>query len=204
MSDIISSNWHLQGGYFEACNCETACPCIWLKAPSEGVCKLLVAWHIDTGHFEEVRLDGLNIALACFAPGTMIEGNWQAALYIDDRADDAQTHALTAIFGGRAGGHPQILMSLVGEVLGIEKSPIHYVSDGNHRRLAIPDIAEAEIESIQGIAGGVATISNPPLCVVPSHSSIVARSKTFRYKDYQHDWTFSERNGFYSDFDYRP
>ncbi|PKM36848.1 MAG: hypothetical protein CVV06_08970 [Gammaproteobacteria bacterium HGW-Gammaproteobacteria-10] len=196
--------WHLQGGYFEACNCETACPCIWLKPPSEGTCKLLVAWHIEKGHYQQVSLDNLNVVLACYSPGTMIEGNWQAALYIDDRADDDQANAITEIFGGRAGGHPQILMSLVSEVLGIEKTPIYYSSEKNQRRLSIPGIAEAEIESIQGISGGESTISNPPLCVVPSHASIVARSKHYRYKDYQYDWTFSERNGFYSDFEYRP
>lgn len=198
------STWHLQGGYFEACNCETACPCIWLKAPTEGVCKLLVAWHIDTGYFETTRLDGLNVVLACLSPGTMIAGSWQAALYIDEGANAEQTQAISEIFGGRAGGHPQILMSLVSEVLGIEKTPIHYTAENNHRRLSIPGIAEAEIESIEGIAGGQATIANPPLCVVPSHASVVARSKHFRYNDYRFDWTFSERNGFYSDFEYHP
>ncbi|MEK6736727.1 MAG: DUF1326 domain-containing protein, partial [Pseudomonadota bacterium] len=38
-----TNHWSLQGSYFEACNCETACPCVWLQPPSEGNCKLLVA-----------------------------------------------------------------------------------------------------------------------------------------------------------------
>ena len=92
------NNWILQGSYFETCNCETACPCVWLQSPSEGDCKLLVAWHIDSGHFGNQTLDNLNVALACYAPGDMKEGNWQAALYIDERADDAQVDAITQIF----------------------------------------------------------------------------------------------------------
>lgn len=196
--------WRLQGSYFETCNCETACPCVWLQPPSEGDCKLLVAWHIEAGHFGEIQLEGLNAALACYAPGTMADGHWQAALYVDERADDQQFDAVTQIFSGQAGGHPQILMSFVSEVLGIQRVQIDYDADNNNRRLSIPGIAQAEIESIRGIRGGDSTIMNPPLCVVASHGSVVARSKQYHYQDYQHDWTFSERNGYYSDFDYRP
>lgn len=199
-----STPWHLHGSYFETCNCETACPCIWLKPPSEGDCKLLVAWHIESGHFGQVRLDNRNVALACYAPGNMIDGHWQAALYVDECADDDQFSAITEIFSGKAGGHLQILMSFVGEILGIQKAKIEFYADQNNRRLSIPGIAQAEIESINGIRGGEATIMNPPLCVVSSHASVVARSKQYRYKDYRHDWTFSERNGYYSDFDYGP
>ena len=50
MSD--TKNWILQGSYFETCNCEIACPCVWLQPPTTGDCKLLVAWHIDQGHLD--------------------------------------------------------------------------------------------------------------------------------------------------------
>lgn len=58
------------------------------------------------------------------------------------------------------------LMSFVSEILGVKKVKIDYQVQGDKRRLSIPDIAQAEIESIQGIGGGEATIENPPLCVV--------------------------------------
>lgn len=199
-----TTDWRLRGSYFETCNCETACPCIWLQPPSEGNCKLLVAWHIGSGHYGSQKLDNLNVALACYAPGNMKDGHWQAALYVDATADDRQFDAIIEIFSGRAGGHPQILMSFVDEILGIQKTEIDYFADGNNRRLTIPAIAQAEIESIQGIKTGDATIMNPPLCVVSSHAAVVARSKHYRYQDYQHDWTFSGRNGYYSDFVYGP
>ncbi|MEI9982921.1 MAG: DUF1326 domain-containing protein [Aliidongia sp.] len=32
------------------------------------------------------------------SPGVMADGNWSQATYIDQRADDEQTAALTAIF----------------------------------------------------------------------------------------------------------
>lgn len=199
-----TTDWCLQGGYFEACNCVTSCPCIWLQPPSEGNCKLLVAWHIDSGHLDAQSLDGLNVALACYSPGHMKDGNWQAALYVDERASDAQFDAITQIFGGQQGGHPAILMSFVSEVLGAKKVMIDYQEEGNKRQLIIPGIAQAEIEGIQGIKGSDATIDNPPLCVVTSHPAVVARSINYQYEDYDKVWKFSERNGFYSPFSYQP
>ncbi len=197
-------NWELQGSYFETCNCEVACPCVWLQPPSEGNCKLLVAWHIEKGHFEKQSLDNLNIALACYAPGNMKDGNWQAALYVDERADDLQFDAITQIFSGQQGGHLAILMSFVSEVLGIQKVKIDYQEYGKKRFMSIPGIAQAEIEGIEGITGALSSISNPPLCVVTSHPSTVAKSSQYQYRDFDKDWQFSDRNGYYSPFTYQP
>lgn len=197
-------DWRLHGDYFETCNCETACPCVWLQPPSEGNCKLMVAWHIDGGHFNGQSLEGLNVALACYSPGHMKDGDWQASLYVDEQADDQQFDAITQIFGGKQGGHPAILMSFVSEVLGVKKVRIDFQVQGNKRQLRIPDIAQAEIESIQGIKGGDATIENPPLCVVTSHPAVVARSKNYQYQDYDKAWEFTDRNGYFSPFIYQP
>ena len=86
-----------------------------------------MAWHINQGHLGNQSLDGLNVALAPYSPGTMIDGNWQAALYVDEQADDTQLDALVQIFSGQQGGHPAILMSFVSEVLGVKKVKIDYL-----------------------------------------------------------------------------
>lgn len=198
------ADWRLEGTYFETCNCETACPCVWFQPPTEGDCKLLVAWHIEAGHHGEVDLSGLCVVLAIHSPGHMKDGDWKAALYLDQRADASQCTALTAIYAGKAGGHPALLMQFVGEVRGVRQVPIEYRAEGRTRRLRIPAIAAAEIESIAGVGGGEATISNPPLCVVPSHPAVVARSTAYRYTDHGEDWEFSERNGYHSPFVYAP
>ena len=134
----------------------------------------------------------------------MKDGNWQAALYVDERASEKQFDAITQIFAGKLGGHPAILMGFVTEVWGIKKVKIDYQKEGNKRRLFIPDIAQAEVESIQGIKGGDATIDNPPLCVVASHPTVVAKSINYEYQDYANVWKFTERNSYYSLFNYRP
>lgn len=196
--------WHLEGDYFEACNCKTACPCVWFNPPSEGDCKLLVAWHVERGYYEAVALDGLNTVLACYSPDHMKKGNWQTALYLDERAEEAQSNALLRIFSGQSGGHPAILAGFIGKVLGVKHVPMTYEAAGKERHLTMSDLAEVRIRAIDGIAGGEATISNPPLCVAPSHPSVVAKSEVYRYHDHGFHWEFSGRNSYYSPFVYHP
>jgi hypothetical protein len=38
----MEQKWDVSGTYFEACNCEAACPCIMLNDPTDGDCKLMV------------------------------------------------------------------------------------------------------------------------------------------------------------------
>lgn len=106
--------WKLKGTYFEACNCETACPCIMMSPPTTGECTVLVAWHIDHGNFGSTNLDGLNIVLAAHSPGPMLQVKWNAAVYLDESATPEQQEVLTQIFGGQAGGIPAVLCSFVG------------------------------------------------------------------------------------------
>ena len=200
----MKTYWHLEGEYFETCNCQVACPCIWLNPPSEGECKLLVAWHINEGHLEQTKLNNLNVALACYAPGNMKDGQWQAALYIDQQADNDQCHALERIYSGQEGGQPALLMDFVSEILGSFRARISFEANGKYRHMVIEGVAEAEIEGIEGINGGVPKIENPPLCVVPSHPSSVARSRLHSYQDQGFHWQFTGRNGFYSSFTYHP
>ena len=65
---------------------------------------MALIFHIESGSYDGMTLDGLNVALAVHTPGPMGEGNWSVAAYIDQRASDKQTEALGAIFAGVAGG----------------------------------------------------------------------------------------------------
>ena len=196
-------SWQLKGTYFESCNCNIACPCVFLSAPSEGECRVLVAWHVDQGKDGEVDLADLNVAMAIHSPGHMMHTKWRAALYLDERANDQQKQALTRIFAGQAGGHPEALASFVGDVLGVASVGIEYRAAGKKRSLSIPDIVSAEIEAIEGQGGGDVTISGHPLCVAPGEPAVVARSKRLDYTDHQMTWSISDRNGFYSPFAYQ-
>src|SRR5699024_7378976 len=115
----MTDQWKLDGTYMEACTCEVACPCTMLNDPTEGTCTAVVAWHIDQGHYDGVSLDGLNVVVALHTPGNMADGDWNAAVYLDDQANPDQQDALGTIFAGQAGGHPAHLAELISDVRGM-------------------------------------------------------------------------------------
>ena len=199
----MPTKWEVSGTYFETCNCDAACPCVFLSPPTTGDCTVLIGWHIDQGQFGETPLQGLNVVMVVHSPGNMVEVKWQVALYLDERADEQQRDALTRIFSGQAGGHPAVLAGHVGEILGVKSVGIDYLAEGKRRRLRIPDIAEAEIEGLSGQNEAAVTINNHPLAISPGFPATVARSQRLAYADHGVSLEISGKNGFYSPFTYR-
>ena len=198
----MAATWKVSGTYFEACNCDAACPCVFMSAPTAGSCSLLVAWHIDKGSFADVVLDGFNAVLALYSPEHMLKGGFKVALYVDDRANSEQRDALAAVFSGKAGGHMSALGPLIAEVLGVKAVPIQYEENGRKRRLSIPGIAESEIAPLSGQGGAEVTVNNHPFTVVPGFPAVVSKSTSVTYRDHGFNWQISEKNGFYSPFTY--
>lgn len=199
----MDSQWKVAGTYFEVCSCEAACPCVFTSPPTDGTCTALVAWHIENGNFGEITLDDFNAVLAVYAPGHMLEGKWQVALYLDERANAQQQDAIGKIFSGQAGGHLAALAPLIGEVLGLKSVAIEYTAQGRERSLRIPGVAAAEITALAGQDGAEVTLSNHPFTPVPGYPTVVAKSKNASYKDYGLALEVSEKNGLYSPFSYQ-
>ena len=199
----MPTSWRVSGSYFETCNCEVACPCVFLSPPTEGNCTALLAWHIDQGSFGDVKLDGLNAVLALNSPGHMMEGKWKVALYVDEQANQSQQDALTQIFSGQAGGHLAGLGPLIGEVLGAKTAPIEYHAEGKTRSISVGEIAAAEIEGISGQDGSDVTVAGAPFVAVPGVPFVVAKSTQARFNDYGLKWELSNKNGYFSPFTYQ-
>ncbi|WP_228152790.1 DUF1326 domain-containing protein [Marinobacter guineae] len=192
----------MHGDYLESCNCKGACPCLFLGSPTEGNCTALVGWHIASGRYGDVDLGNLNVVVALDSPGPMAEGNWKVVLYLDERASDSQQEALGAIFGGQAGGHPELLGSMIGEVLGVEPMPIDFVIEQGRRHLRIGESAGAEIFAIEGQGGEEVVIRKHPLAVAPGQDLIVAKSRALRHQSHGINMDVSERTAYYSPFSY--
>ena len=51
----MATTWQLTGDYFENCNCDFICPCLFsakpqlTSAPTQGACEVALAFHIDRG-----------------------------------------------------------------------------------------------------------------------------------------------------------
>jgi hypothetical protein len=203
---VTTSSWKLEGDYFEGCNCDLICPCIFKGDPDEGYCNLTTAWHIQNGNYDNINVEGLNVVALSHTPGNMLTGpKWKVALYIDERATKEQSDALTKIFSGQAGGFFAIVASnFIGEMLGVKSIPIEFGIDGKRRWLHIKDSMELEIE---GVTGGDpdqdSRIVNPAFGVIPHDINlIVARSTKYRYDDHGMKWDDSGKNSFYCKFGY--
>ena len=199
----MANPWKVNGTYFEACNCAAACPCVFLSAPTEGQCTVVVAWHIDKGSFERQSLDGFNVALLAHAPGHMLQTKWKVALYLDARASEAQQNALGQIFSGQAGGPLAALGPLIGEVMGVKPAAIQYSASGKQRSLRVPGITEVDIEALEGQGGELVTVNNHPFTPVPGHAAVVSTSKRLKVSDHGISLDINGKNGFYSAFAYQ-
>ena len=77
--------WKISGDYFEACSCDSVCPCptSGLAArPTQGYCNAGLVFHVERGSFGATALDDLNFAVLLHTPGPMISrpvsrhGSW--------------------------------------------------------------------------------------------------------------------------------
>lgn len=198
----MTDQWKLDGNYMEACTCEAACPCTMLNDPTEGTCTAVVAWHIDQGHFNGMSLDGFNVVVALHTPGNMADGDWKAAVYLDDRADSDQQDALGTIFGGQAGGHPAHLAELISDVRGVKSVSLTFETDGKRGRIRVGEVGGAEAESVEGQDGKAPTIENHPLAVAPGYPAVVAKTSRAHFNDFGIRFDVSGRNALLSPFSY--
>jgi len=198
------ATWQLTGDYFENCNCDVVCPCLASSVaplttrPSRGVCDVALIFHVDKGIYGDVALDGLNVAVIMHTPGPMADGNWTAAAYIDDRADDRQTAALGAIFTGAEGGPMAAFAPLIATQLGVKKVPIRYSIQGKSRSVEIPNIMQMAVEPIPTMhpSGEIWTTLGHP--VAPDRIALAMGRSGSTFADYGMRWDNSGRNGHYA------
>ncbi len=145
--------WAIKGELILNCNCTVFCPCVvslGKHAPTEGYCQAWSGIRIDSGHYGDTDLSGLNVGLLLEIPGLMARGNWKAAAFIDDRATQAAYLGLIEIFSGRAKGTTGLFKLLVSEFLGAERAAITYETEGKTRRLMVGKKIQGEVVPVKG------------------------------------------------------
>ena len=174
--------YQLKGRMLEVCTCQTVCPCFIGEAPDGGSCDVTVAWHIDKGEIEGVDVTGCTIAAIAHIPGKPLDGNWRAAVYVDDGATEAQETAILNVFTGKLGGAIADVASLIGEVVGVERASIKFRAENGKGSLKIGDVANAEMEPFVTPDGAVATLSNPLFSGAPGAPALLGRAPHYRAK----------------------
>jgi hypothetical protein len=198
-----TGGYQLRGTLLEACTCDVLCPCWIGEDPDGGTCQSIMAYHLDSGNIDGVDVSGLTLAAVVLIPGNVLAGNWKQAVFVDDRATDAQEQAMLAAFGGALGGPLGDLAGLVGERLAVTRAPIsHEIHEGKGTIRVGGDTAVAEMEPYRGPDGSVTTLNNSIFSTVPGSPAWVGKSSHFAVKLPEHGWTFEVegRNAIQSDW----
>jgi hypothetical protein len=142
--------WSLKGSYFETCSCELMCPCNMSidHGATYDYCRVTLVFNIKEGEIEGTDVSGLHVAAIVDSPKVMTDGNWRLGMFVDDRASDEQLEKLTGVFGGQKGGPMEMVVPLVGEMLGVERAPFEVVEEGRRHSVRIGDSIDFEVEDI--------------------------------------------------------
>jgi hypothetical protein len=141
--------WHVEGTYFENCNCDMVCPCTasGQTAPADNErCNVALAFHVDTGEVNGVDVGGLTVCVVADTPALMSDGGWKVGLLMDAAASPEQAEALGAVFGGQLGGPMEGLAPLIGEMAGMESLDMAYADDGRVHQVRIGGAVDMVVE----------------------------------------------------------
>jgi hypothetical protein len=195
--------WQFTGDYFENCNCDVVCPCLFspnppfTSQPTAGACEVAFLFHIDQGRYDATPLDGLNVALIARTPGAMAQGNWSVALYMDERADEPQRQALQAIFTGAVGGPIAALTPLISTVLGAKAVPITFHKEGKRRSVEIPNVMQMAVHAVPSMNPDEEIWAKNAHPFASSIAMAVGEEQS-TWTDYGMRWDNSGKNGHYA------
>ncbi len=153
-------DWQIEAIMFGSCNCDYGCPCQFERLPSHGHCRGFEVARIESGHFADVKLDGLLFAVTYAWPGAVFQGNGAMRAIIDERASEEQRAALSTVLHGgetqEARTHWWVFHAMSSTVHKPIFAPIHFDIDIEHRkaRVSIPGVLESSGRPIVSPATG--------------------------------------------------
>jgi hypothetical protein len=148
------TGWTIRALEFSNCNCSYGCPCQFNGLPTHGHCRAVVGFQIYSGHHGDTRLDGLRVAGMFIWPGPIHEGRGEAALIIDQRANEAQRNALLRILSGQDTEPGATIFNVFASTLEKVHEPVYSDIDfeidvgGRRAQLKVPGFIESRGEPI--------------------------------------------------------
>lgn len=177
---VAQTTYDVEGRLLEVCNCAAICPCWIGDDPDNGTCDSILAWAVDRGTVEGVDVSDRVLGLSVHIPGNALAGNWKAVVYVDDRCTDEQQEKLLKVFTGQLGGAVADVAALIGEVLAVERIPIHVGIEGGQGTVRFGDVAEAHMTPFTGATGGTTTLSDSVFSTIPGSPAYPGKARLFR------------------------
>jgi len=194
------TDYYIKGSYYEACNCQAICPCrrqngVAGGLSTYGICDFLLSWRIEQGDAGGVDLAGCQVCMAGTYDDAVKGKPWSVIIYLGERATVEQSDALARIFQGRLGGN-MAFTGEIAEVLAIRRARIELDHTPGAQSIRIADIGGAEVVRVVDFDGTVS-------CGIPGHDRPGRENvSSLRLKDGHFDWTYEERCGFATDFEF--
>src|SRR5215468_3811702 len=151
---VADTKWTIKGREFVNCNCSYGCPCQFNGLPTHGHCQAVGGFEIERGHHGSTTLGGLKFVGIFRWPGAIHEGKGEAAVVIDERANEAQRGSLLRILSGQDTEPGATVFNVFASTL--EKvhepifAPIEFELDiaARRARLVVPGVTEGRGEPI--------------------------------------------------------
>jgi len=162
--------YELEGRMAEVCTCETFCPCAAGLDPDGQVCEFSWVFHFDRGMIDGTEVSDLNLGIiGRLDGGVSSNGTVRAAIYVDERASDAQEQAIMAAFTGQLGGPLADLASLIGEVVSTTRVLIEYDVDKGTGSFRTGDVVSGRMDALRSPDGLPTTMSDFALAPLGSN-----------------------------------
>ena len=188
-------SWNVEGYYFEACNCESVCPCYSARPPTYGYCEGNCAWHIRQGQYGDVTLDGLTVIMVQRCDGYMRDTPWQCWFYLDERATSEQFDGLKQIFTATDGGYLGSVFGQLWQVQSVHRSAIQMSTEGWQHHTSILGKLGLAIGVLKAEAG-------PTLCRLPNVPGMAALAEENWFQDGEMRFSYPSKNALTTTFQY--
>ena len=169
--------------------------------PSRGRCDAALAFHINLGTYGPTTLNGRTTVLVISfpGPGKMRDGDWTAALYVDEQASAAQQEALGQIFSGQVGGPMQRVSLLWSRFLGVKTVPYHVHHGRQYAAADDPGHSGGRRAAVTGRDGSEPVWATNAAHPVSSRLAL-AQATAHRFNDHNLAWNTSGTNGHFAPF----
>jgi hypothetical protein len=172
--------YQLEGKILEVCDCNVLCPCWIGENPDNGTCDAVLAYHIEKGTVNGTDVSGLTLGLLGHIPENVLKGNWQVALFVDDKASPQQQEAILNAWTGKLGGPLADLAKLIGHVAAVERAPISFVIEEGKGTVSIGSVAEATMSPYNGPTGAATTLNESVFSTIPGSPAYVSKATQYR------------------------
>jgi hypothetical protein len=192
----------VEGRLLEACSCGGPCPCWVGDDPDGGTCDAFLAYHYDKGHFNDVDVAGLTLALVARIPGNVLAGNWKVAAYVDSKASPKQKEAILAAHTGKLGGPLADLAKLVGEVVGVHDAPIQFNLVEGKGTIRVGNAVSADMQPYVDGQGRPTKLVDTVFSTIPGSPAFVGKATSHKVNIPEHKmaWEFTGRNAVLGNF----